>query len=179
MKKVLKNSLIAFLALIATYFVICFTAPAKLSFVEEKVIDAPLEKVFPQVADFALSGLWNPWQAQDSTLQYVTSTPSTGLGATQSWKGQKMGEGTQTITEFELNKKVTTELFFKQWNSKSLASYNLTEVSPTSTKVSWSYADATDAPIYLRGVFKLMGMEKHLRADYQKGLQSLNAICIK
>ena len=63
------------------------------------LIDAPPATVFALVNDFRRVDLWSPVAATDPNARVVFSGPDRGVGATVTWDGTIVGNGTQTIVE--------------------------------------------------------------------------------
>ena len=63
------------------------------------LIDAPSATVFALVNDFRRVDLWSPVAATDPNARVVFSGPDRGVGATVTWDGTIVGNGTQTIVE--------------------------------------------------------------------------------
>lgn len=62
-------------------------------------VDAPPATVFALVDDFRRFTLWAPWADTDPNARFIYSGGNRGKGATVTWDGTIIGNGTQTITE--------------------------------------------------------------------------------
>src|SRR5688572_23164043 len=63
-------------------------------------IGAPPAAVFAVISDFRTFPEWSPWQKKDPAMRTTVSTPSTGVGASYAWEGNReVGKGRMTITE--------------------------------------------------------------------------------
>ncbi len=168
--KALKVIGIILLVIIAALLVIAAVLPKDVTLEESTVIKAPADKIFKQVDDFNIWPAWSPWGNElDSTTKYTYEGAEHGLGAIQKWKGEKAGEGTQTITAWDENKLIKTEIeFIGMGSAKSGWTF---EESEDGTKVSWSF-EMSDLKYPLGRIFGLMG-KNSVKKDYIKGLANL------
>jgi predicted transcriptional regulator YdeE len=92
-----------------------------------------------------------------------------------SWDGEKMGKGSQTISAIVPNESFTSDMKFEMTkDAVHKAGMTLTPEGEA-TKVTWTYEGA-DTPFLIRGMMTLMGMEKSLGNDYEAGLKSLKEL---
>src|SRR5690349_21859859 len=81
----------------------------------ERSIDlkAPPEAVYATVSDFRVFPQWSPWQKRDPAMKLTLSTPSSGVGASYAWEGNKeVGKGKMTIVDTTAPNRVKIRLEF-------------------------------------------------------------------
>ena len=62
--------------------------------VRSRTIPAPVEQVYPLIADFHQWTRWSPWEDVDPDLHRDYSGPDSGQGAVYAWSGnRKAGSG--------------------------------------------------------------------------------------
>jgi carbon monoxide dehydrogenase subunit G len=140
------------------------------------VIAAPPEKVFVIVGNMKRFNEWSPWADIDPNIQYKFEGPETGVGQKMSWTSNNpdVGNGSQTITSFEENKRTTVDLDFGDMG-KAVASMELAPVSG-GTGVTWGFK--TELKGVMERWFGLM-FDRWIGADYEKGLAKLKALAEK
>lgn len=136
-----------------------------------RTVEMPVapEEIATIVADFSTWPLWSVWFEQDSTMTYVLGTPHKGLGASYSWAGDEMGEGSMIIESIELGKSMETYIeFVGQGSSKGHWSFEALDNG--NTRVTWGFRG--EMPFALRW----MGarMDQMVGPDFEKGLQNLS-----
>lgn len=120
MKKFLKWVSIVVASLLAIFIVGGLLLPSKWSIKETKVINAPAEKLYEQIADLKNWQNWSPWtKASDETAVYTYEGEESGIGAKWLWKSEKMGKGFLEITKAEMSKGIDYTLFIDMNNSPS------------------------------------------------------------
>src|SRR5262245_62073016 len=88
------------------------------------VINAPPEKVFPNLDYFHKWEPWSPWEKLDPNLKRTYSGSDSGKGAIYAWQGNdKVGEGRMEILESA----PPSRLFIKLDFIKPFAASNRTE----------------------------------------------------
>lgn len=73
------------------------TLPQDYTITRRIQIEAPRDRVHAMVADLHQWSRWTPWQAQDETMKIEIGGLATGVGAKQSWQGER-GSGSLTFT---------------------------------------------------------------------------------
>ena len=135
-------------------------------------IDAPPANVYTLLDGYALMNEWSPWYSLDPGATYAISGPPRGVGAKISWKGRKIGEGSQEIVAASPGESITSKLEF---TNQSPAQVRF-QFSPegAGTKVVWSMdADMGAGPI---GRYFGLFMDRMVGGDYEKGLRSIKSL---
>ncbi len=149
------------------------TMPEVFSIEESISVAAPVDKVFPQIADLKNWEGWSPWKAKDPSIENTYSEVTDSVGATQSWTSKDSGSGTLQLTGLEPNEIVEYKLIFKEWESETDGFVKL-EPETGATKITWVMkGQNTFADKVFWVVFRL---ESAIRKDFQFGLGQLKKI---
>ncbi|SMO44155.1 SRPBCC family protein [Solitalea koreensis] len=173
--KILKKTLLAFIALLFLLVIISFFLPSAYKVQRSTIIKAPVDQVFAQFNDLNSWLKWNAFDDDFKDIKYTTSNPSSGAGATQSWLSKKMN-GSMTITESIPNKLVKLTLLFEGFNDPLLGEVQFDEV-PEGTKVTWTdEGNMGNNPMY-----KIMGlfMDSMMGKNMEKSFLNVKGICEK
>ena len=137
-----------------------------------RTIQAPVERVYPLIADFRQWTRWSPWEDVDPDLHRAYSGPATGPGASYAWSGnRKAGAGSMTITEAQENRLVVIDLRFeKPFRSASTTTFELTPAEGA-TRVTWRMVGPR--PLLMRLLGPLLNPEKFVGKDFEKGLDRM------
>src|SRR4051794_21865841 len=100
------------------------------------IINAPPEAIYPRVASFKRWQDWALHSEADPNVENTYSGPEEGPGATWSWKGPKMGQGTMTITRAEPKAGIWVDEKIEGDNSNAHGSLTF-EAESTGTRVTW------------------------------------------
>ncbi len=173
MKKILTRIVIGLVLLGGAICVATWFIPSKVHVERSITINAPAEAIFPHVNDLKAWEQWSPWYEVEPTAQYTYGEQTVGVGATSTWKGEKVGEGTQVIMSSTPNSEISTALDFGD-QGEAMAFWKFEEAG-NSTNVIWGFdTDVGLSPI--GKVFALL-MDSMVGGDYEKGLQNLKQIC--
>jgi Polyketide cyclase / dehydrase and lipid transport len=119
--------------------------PAKYRVVRSMTMQADANTVFNAVNDFAIWPKWSPWGKMDPTMKNVISTPSSGVGAKNSWDGKEAGVGEQIITSSAQGQHVHIDLnFMKPMESKAKVDFTFVKEG-NATKVTWGMDGSNDS----------------------------------
>jgi len=171
--KFLKNLFIVIAVLAIIIIVVGFFLPKTAHVERSIVINASQDKVFQQVNSFDDYNSWSPWYKLDPEAKYEYSGPDSGVGAKMSWESDnaQVGIGSQEIVESTYPKLVKTELLFGEDPNPGYATFELEELGPRETKVTWSF----DADFGSNIVGRYFGffLDSMLGDTYEEGLQAL------
>ncbi|KAA1418639.1 SRPBCC family protein [Nocardioides humilatus] len=137
-------------------------------------VDAPPAQVRAHLVDFRQWRDWSPWEDLDPDLKRDYSGPTSGVGASYAWSGnKKAGVGSMEITHAE-DQRVDLMLHFeKPFPAENEVSFELLPVDG-GTQVTWSMRGVT------KGLFavitKVVPMDKFVGKDFEKGLASLKSV---
>ncbi len=141
------------------------------------VINAPVEKVYAQIASSKAFNQWNPWLELDPNFQIEYKGVQGEVGDEYCWKSEKeeAGEGCHKIIELKPNQGVKTQMNFKKPFENISYSSIVLEAQDGKTKVTWDMD--TELP-YPMNLMKLM-MDGSMDESYGKGLEKLKNLCEK
>ncbi len=142
-------------------------------FSRSTTVDAPPERVHALVDDFHEWTRWSPWEDVDPDLRRTYSGPDRGVGAHYAWAGnRKAGEGEMEITGSTPQRIDVRLTFRKPWSATNAVVFALVPKDGT-TEVTWTMTGEHKG---LAGMFmKVMGMERLVGKDFDKGLARLKA----
>jgi effector-binding domain-containing protein len=170
--KVLKTlawiiGIILFIALALVFF-----APTQMHVERTVEINAPASIVWNDIVRFEKFNEWNTWKQMDSTARFTISGDDGTVGATDSWKGNKIGEGKLQHLAMDTYKSVTQKLtFITPFASESDVFFHLSEAAGK-TKVTWGFDSHYKRPQNVMSLFMKGALEK----DFDQGLQHLKSM---
>lgn len=170
-----RRLLVGLAGLLVILVVIGLFLPSSASVERSVVIEAPPEKVYQVVSDFAHFNRWSPWYESDPDAEYTISPRSTGVGATFSWASEEpgVGSGSQQIIALEANRLVRIKLDFGP-QGQAIANYTLEALDDNSTRMTWGFE--TDFGYDLIGRYLGLAFDKWIGRDYEKGLAKLRKV---
>ena len=132
-RKIVGILIVALIALVGGAYLL----PQALHIERSTVIAQPAAIVFPYINSLRRANEWSPWAEYDPNVKMTYSGADEGPGAKMSWAGNdKVGTGSQEITQSVLNRKVASDLKFGgQAPAKAALTLTTTEAG---TKVVWS-----------------------------------------
>lgn len=170
--KFLKALLVIVLILLLGYLVACFFGPKRMDINAEKMIGAPQETVYAQVAHLPTWEKWNTYAQMEGT-EITYAEKQEGEGASYSWTmGGKPG-GNLEIVEANPSDSLRVQLEFADWEGHSYVDWGF-QPQGDSTKVSWSMTSDSNIPFYMRGM--MLMMEGSMKSDFNKSLENLEEL---
>lgn len=113
---------------------------------------------------------WNPWSKMEPTAKQLVHSPSRGVGAKWSWNGEKIGEGSLTITKEQPGQGLETKLeFLRPMESVSVGKWRFI-AQEQGTEIIWGNSGELDYPL---GRFFGLTINDMLGKDFEKGLSNL------
>lgn len=158
-------------SLVAALVGVIAALPGKRRVERSATIDASPEKVFALVSSTEGFQSFSPYKEDEPNLVIVPSGPSSGVGASFSFKG-KDAEGSQTIIAIEENRSVTMQIELGAMGSP-VQSFTLTPAG-RQTRVTWA-TETNFGANPLGRVFGLM-MDGYLGPIYERGLSNLGRV---
>ncbi|MGQ0485433.1 MAG: SRPBCC family protein [Hyphomicrobiales bacterium] len=176
MKTLLKWAIWLAVAVIVVFLGGGYVLPGEAVVQRQTVIAAPPEKVFAVIGNLKRFNEWSPWAELDPNIQYKFEGPEMGVGQKMSWTSNNpdVGNGSQTITAYEQNKRIAAALDFGAMG-KAVASMELAPAGG-GTAVTWGFK--TELKGALERWFGLM-FDRWVGADYERGLARLKALAEK
>lgn len=164
------------LAALAILVVIVLAAgkPAAFRIERNRLIDAPAERIFAEIADLARWAHWSPWEKKDPAMKREMSAVTAGPGATYEWWGNKhVGHGKMTVLEATPHSRIRIELhFISPFEAHHEAEFTLVQ-QDGSTRVNWAMTGRNNFIGMVMCLF--FDMEKMVGPDFEAGLSALKA----
>ena len=170
--KILKYILFTLGGIIALILIVALFMPKTYHVERSIVIKAPQGVILEQVANLKKQNEWSPWAAEDPNMEVSYAGADGQVGSSSSWKSEKMGEGTQTITKLT-NDRVEAKLEFKEPMEGTADAYFQTQPEGDGVKASWGIKGKDKYPMNIMILF----MDNMIGKQYEKGLASLKVRC--
>ncbi len=178
MKKKLLVVLALLAAAVAGVLVSGAMQPEKYHVERSVMIAAPPDVVYAALSDFRRFPEWSPWEKMDPGMTRTMSSPSSGVGASYAWKGEKVGEGRMTIVSAKPNELVDIKLeFLKPWESTAGVKWTV-KPEGALTKVTWGM-DGNNNGLMAKTFSMFMNMDKMIGKDFESGLAALKVLSEK
>ncbi len=157
---------------LAVLIVIGLLLPSTPHVERQILIQAPPATVFALVNDFHQINKWSPWLDTDPNALYTISGPARGVGATLTWDGQIVGQGSQVITISEPSFRIVSKLDLDS-PGQTTGTFEFLQTEK-GTHVIWSF----DSEFGLNLVGRYFGLmlDGIVGPDYEKGLQNLKTM---
>jgi uncharacterized protein YndB with AHSA1/START domain len=170
----IKKILLGLVAVIALILLYAAFQPSEFRVERSRTIAASPEALFAQVNNHRNFAAWNPWEKMDPTSKTVYSGPESGVGAVASWAGDKVGEGSATITESKSGELVRQRMDWKK-PMEGVSTVDFTfEPDGNKTKVTWAMYGEND---YLGKLMSLvMNCESMCGPPFEQGLADLEKV---
>lgn len=110
----------------------------RLHVTQTRSIDAPIDVVYAQIAEFARWQAWNPWLEHEPDAPMVLLAGGKGVGGGLSWDSPRAGSGSLTHTRLQAPTRIEQQLRFAQpFRFRGRALWQL-EARDGQTVVTWS-----------------------------------------
>lgn len=173
--KTLKYIVLLLLVAIIGFSIYVAVQPNEYSFSRSRTIKAPKSLLYNKVNNLKAWPSFSPWIEQDpkATISYGTKT--IGEGASYSWKGEVLGEGTMRTLEANQNSSIAQKLeFIKPFEASSNIKWNF-ETTEEGTNVTWYMDGKQDFTTKL--FTTVMGsIESETGPNFERGLFKLDSI---
>lgn len=168
-------ALIVVLVLIAIVLILAAMRPDQFRIERSATIQAPAERIFPFIDDFHRWQAWSPYENKDPAMQRTFDGPSSGVGASYAWNGNKnIGSGRMEISQSTPSSRVFLTLeFFTPFKASNTAEFVLTPQG-NATHVSWAMQGRSPFMSKLMGV--VFNFDKMVGKDFEEGLANLRKL---
>ena len=172
----MKKLLIVMLVLLLVFVVVGLLLPTEYAVAAETTIDAPPEEVHEYVGDLKRWPEWDPWRDMDPTIQTTYGERTTGVGAHQSWTGDK-GGGELTLTKADPQQGIAYDMTFVMGDLSAPAKAAMRyEPVDGKTKVVWTIeGDVADMTAPVIGGYVNLMMKSGIASSFHSGLEELKA----
>lgn len=169
--KWLKYLGIGLLALIVLICIVAIFAPKTFEYSKSIDVNAPIDSVWKNTSTLAAMDKWSPWNDHDPAMKKQWSGVGGTVGAKQSWEGEVVGSGSQTISKVVKPILLETNLDFLKPHESHGKAYVSLESHANVTRVTWGMTGKMPYPMNILILF--MDMEKQMGADWDRGLGRL------
>ena len=136
------------------------------------VIAAPPERIHPFLDSFRNWPRWSSFDTADPDLRFELTEPSSGVGAKRSWKGGRMGVGSQWIVASDPRKGVSMKLDMTHMEHSFDFAF---APEAGGTRVTWSDRGLFPAAPHWRLMGNLF-LQSMLGGMFEEGLASLKRV---
>jgi len=111
------------------------------------VVKAEPARIHALVADLKRWDEWTPWKKRDATIVTTIGTPSSGLGANQTWSG-KDGTGWLKFTKSDVATGIEFDMALNN-GGEDMPAQGSVHYAPAAegTQVAWSMSGILDVPV--------------------------------
>lgn len=159
--------------------------PRNLDVKAEKVIDVPVETVFPLIAGIPNWLRWSPWELADSTrlFDFTQGDSQSYIGGKGVWTTllPNSSDGRYEVVDTKVNQYVVVDVYFDKV-SKDERAYRfrfdlvvVTETGQPQTKVTWTMTDTADF-FKIQDRIQIPGMIEGLKKQFEEGLENLSKL---
>jgi len=176
--KTFKRIFVFLLVLIVGFSVYIATRPGYFNFERSKLIDAPRSVLFDKVNDFKNWPQFSPWLEQEPEAMLSYADITSGQGASYSWKGDLLGEGSMQTYKVKKDTRIEQGIdFIKPFEASSKVNWSF-EPQGSDTKVTWQMEGEQDFVSKLFSFF-MGSIEDMTGPDFERGLHKLDSIVQK
>lgn len=175
----MKQLLIVLLVLVLVFVVVGLLLPTEYAVAVETTIEAPPEKIHAYVGDLKRWPEWDLWRERDATIRTTYGERTTGVGAHQSWTGDK-GSGELTLTKSDPQQGIAYDLTLVEGDvsapAKAAMRYELVHGKTAKTKVVWTIeGDIADMTMPVLGGYINLMSKSSIASSLHSGLEELEA----
>lgn len=173
--KIFKYVLFLLLILFIGLAIYVAVQPNSYNFSRSKTIEVPVSLLYDKVNDYKEWPAFSPWIEQDPDAILTYDDKTVGKGASYSWKGEDLGEGSMTTLETEPNSLINQKIeFIKPFESESNINWFF-EQTKEGTKVTWQMEGKQDFVTKLFTTF-MGSIETNTGPDFERGLSKLDSV---
>lgn len=169
MKKFFKVAGIILLSLIVLGLIAGLMLPRKVAIEKSITINAPRDQVWQHVGNLEACHQWSPFVEEDPNTAVTYAGQSGTVGSSYTWKSEKTGAGTQTLTKVDAGQRVDSHLHFIKPFKGEADTYIKLEEAGNATKVVWGFETEYSYPMNVMGAL----MKGNLGDMFQNGLNNL------
>lgn len=157
------------------FIIVVVTQPDEFRVMRSLMMDAPPEKIFPQVNNLRNWEKWSPWVKLDPNSKSFFEGAEAGEGAYMRWVGNyKVGEGSMQIIESRPYDFIKLRLdFLKPMQATNNAEFTFRN-DGGKTEVTWSMYGKNSFIGKAMGLF--FNCEKMAGGQFEKGLSGLKSL---
>ncbi len=178
--KIVKNVLLALVALIVIVLVLAAIVPSDFEVEREVTIKKSNAEVFEYTKYLKNQENFSVWAKMDPNMKLEFTGVDGTAGFISAWESDNpdVGKGEQEITKVDDGKRIDYQLrFLEPFESTSSAYMIFNSLDSTITSVRWGFEGGMPYPMGLMLLF--MDMDAELGKDLQDGLNNLKGILEK
>ena len=173
--KFLKYILLLLLILVIGFSIYVAVQPNDYKFSRSRTIEAPVSLIYDKVNDFKQWPEFSPWLEQDKEATLTYGDKTIGEGASYSWNGEVLGEGSMTTLETDANSIISQKIeFIKPFEANADIDWTF-EPSENGTKVTWHMEGKQNFTTTLFTTF-MGSIESETGPDFERGLFKLDSV---
>jgi uncharacterized protein YndB with AHSA1/START domain len=140
------------------------------------IVEAPPERIYPEINDFHNWEKWSPWARLDPGQKTTYDGSPLGAGAILEWSGDgKVGAGKMTIKESSQNERIRIKIeFFKPMQAVNDVQFDLKPIGESRTEVLWTMSGRNE--FMGKAVHAFMNMDKLVGEQFEQGLANLKSV---
>lgn len=168
-RKILASVVVVVVVLVSIGFVL----PSDYQVQREITINAPADKIYPNLVNLKAWPQWAVWFMRDPNMAVSFSGPDRAIGMQTNWESESQGDGEMEIVSLKHNKEVIYHLYFPEYDMSSTGIIKL-EDTPQGTQVTWT--DSGDMGINPVNRYMSLMMDGMIGPDFELGLENLKTV---
>lgn len=172
----MKTFLKAITIILAIFVAVGLFLPTQYQVTKSKSIKATPEQIHHYVGDLDQWPEWSPWEKSDPSIKITAGKKRTGIGASQSWKGDS-GDGELTFTYSSPQLGIRYDMMFDGADPSKAEMIYKPSADGESTLVTWTINGELTAPV-IGGYFALI-INGMIEPMFEDGLQRLKTVVEK
>jgi hypothetical protein len=168
--------LLIVLAAVSGFIAYVSLQPNTFKIARSAVVDAPPERIYPEINDLHNWEKWSPWAKLDPNQTTAYDGSPLGAGSTLQWSGNnKVGAGKMTIKESSQNERIRIKLeFSRPMQAVNDVQFDLKPIGDTRTEVLWTMSGRNE--FMAKAVHAFMNMDKMVGGQFEQELADLKAL---
>lgn len=140
------------------------------------IVEAPPERIYPQINDLHNWERWSPWAKLDPAQVVTYEGSPLGAGAIMSWSGNKrVGVGKMKIAESSQNERIRLRVqFLKPIKAIHEVQFDLKPLDETRTQLVWTMSGRNE--FIGKAMHAFMNMDQAIGRQFEAGLANLKAL---
>ena len=170
----LKKLALALGILLAILIAYIAMQPSSFSIERSAVIEAPPDVVIGHIENLQAMNAWSPWAKMDAQMKIVYDGAYSGVGATSSWEGPKMGKGRLTVTGVKPGREVEMQL--DMLSPMPASNRILFTLSPLGAATELTWRMEGEQNFVGKALSLVMSMDEMVGVPFENGLAALKSV---
>ena len=150
-----------------------FVLPSDYQVQREITINAPADKIYPNLVNLKAWPQWAVWFMRDPNMAVSFSGPDRAIGMQTTWESESQGNGEMEIVALKHNKEIIYHLYFPDYDMSSTGIIKL-EDTEAGTQVTWT--DSGDMGMNPVNRYMSLMMDGMIGPDFELGLENLKTV---